>query len=133
MPPAPDDTFSMRAILYDKSCDCPASELARRALADARVEFESRSLEAHPVDRDGALRLARGAKRFLVKTGAGFVRRDAVEEPVSDAQALEWLLHEDGLLRVPVLVWGDMLVRGYTDELYEQALSQGPAPGGERR
>src|SRR5207253_1376896 len=81
------------------------SELARRALADARVEFESRSLEAHPVDRDGALRLARGAKRFLVKTGAGFVRRDAVEEPVSDAQALDWLLHEDGLLRVPVLVW----------------------------
>ncbi len=128
MPPAPDDTFSVRAILYDKSCDCPASELARRALADARVDFESRSLEAHPVDRDGALRLARGAKRFLVKTGAGFVRRDAVEEPVSDAQALDWLLHEDGLLRVPVLVWGDLLVRGYTDELYARALAEPPAP-----
>jgi arsenate reductase-like glutaredoxin family protein len=113
----------MRAILYDKSCDCPTSELARRALADARVDFESRSLEAHPVDRDGALRLARGAKRFLVKTSAGFVQRDAVREPVSDAQALEWLLHEDGLLRVPVLVWGDLLVRGYTDELYERALT----------
>jgi hypothetical protein len=42
---------------------------------------------------------------------------------VSDAQALEWLLHEDGLLRVPVLVWGDLLVRGYTDELYERALT----------
>jgi len=118
----------VRAILYDKSCDCPASELARRALADARVDFESRSLEAHPVDRDGALRLARGAKRFLVKTGAGFVRRDAVEEPVSDAQALDWLLHEDGLLRVPVLVWGDLLVRGYTDELYARALAEPPAP-----
>jgi arsenate reductase-like glutaredoxin family protein len=118
----------MRAILYDKRCDCPASELARRALTDASVDFESRSLEAHPVDRDGALRLARGAKRFLVKTGAGFVRRDAVQEPVSDAQALDWLLHEDGLLRVPVLVWGDLLVRGYTDELYARALAEPPAP-----
>jgi len=59
---------------------------------------------------------------------AGFVRRDAVEEPVSDAQALDWLLHEDGLLRVPVLVWGDLLVRGYTDELYARALAEPPAP-----
>src|ERR1700694_5445422 len=90
----------MRAILYDKTCDCPSSELAR------------------------------GARRFLVKTGAGFVQRDAAREPVSEAQALEWLLHEDGLLRVPVLVWGGMLVRGYPDELYEQALSHRPAPGG---
>ena len=113
----------MRAILYDKACDCPSSELARAALARARVDFESRPLETQPVDRDAALRLARGARRFLIKAGAGFVQRDADREPVSEAQALEWLLHEDGLLRVPVLVWGDMLVRGYTDELYEQALS----------
>jgi arsenate reductase-like glutaredoxin family protein len=123
----------MRAILYDKACDCPASELARRALAEARVDFESRSLESHPVDKKAALELARGARRFLIKTGPGFLRYDADREPVSEAQAIEWLLHEDGLLRVPVLVWGDMLVRGYTDELYEQALSNGPAPGGERR
>ena len=114
----------MRAILYDKACDCPASELARRALAQARVDFESRSLESHPVDRSAALELAGLPRRFFIKAG---------QEPLSETQALEWLLHEDGLLRVPVLVWGDMLVRGYTDELYEQALSNGPAPGGERR
>jgi len=123
----------MRAILYDKACDCPASELARRALAQARVDFESRSLESHPVDRSAALELAGAARRFFIKAGAGFVQHDADQEPLSETQALEWLLHEDGLLRVPVLVWGDMLVRGYTDELYEQALSNGPAPGGERR
>jgi arsenate reductase-like glutaredoxin family protein len=123
----------MRAILYDKACDCPASELAREALARASVDFESRSLESHPVDRGAALELARAARRFFIKSGAGFVRHDADREPVSEAQALDWLLHEDGLLRVPVLVWGDVLVRGYTDELYEQALSQGPAPGGEKR
>jgi arsenate reductase-like glutaredoxin family protein len=123
----------MRAILYDKACDCPSSELARKALARAQVDFESRSLESHPVDRGAALELARGARRFFIKAGTGFLMHDARREPVSEARALEWLLHDDGLLRVPVLVWGDMLVRGYTDELYEQALSQGPAPGGESR
>lgn len=117
----------MRAILYDKSCNCPSSELARGALTQAHVDFERRPLDEHPIDRDGALRLARGARRFLVKTAAGFVQRDASREAVSEAQALEWLLHEDGLLRVPVLVWGDMLVRGYTDELYKRVLAEPPA------
>ena len=80
------------------------------------------------MDRDGVLRLVRGARRFLVKTDTGFLERDATREPVSEAQALEWLLHEDGLLRVPVLVWGDLLVRGFTEELYERALAEQPVP-----
>jgi arsenate reductase-like glutaredoxin family protein len=118
----------MRAILYDKTCRCPSSEAARRALVQAHVEYDSRPLDTHPINREGALRLARGARRFLVKTDAGFLERDAAREPVSEAQALEWLLHEDGLLRVPVLVWGDLLVRGFTDELYERALAAPPTP-----
>jgi arsenate reductase-like glutaredoxin family protein len=117
----------MRAVLYDRSCNCPSSELARQALRQAGVDYESRPLDTHPVDREGALRLARGARRILVKSGDGFVQHDAAREPLSEAQALSWLLHEDGLLRVPVLVWGDMLVRGYTDELYERALAKPPA------
>lgn len=123
----------MRAILYDRTCHCPSSELARRALTQAHVEYDSRPLDTHPIDREGALRLARDARRFLVKTGAGFLERDAVREPVSETEALDWLLHEDGLLRVPVLVWGDLLVRGYTEALYERALAEPPAPEGERR
>jgi arsenate reductase-like glutaredoxin family protein len=118
----------MRATLYDKTCRCPSSELARRALAEAHVEYDSLPLDTHPIDRDGVLRLVRGARRFLVKTDTGFLERDAAREPVSEAQALEWLLHEDGLLRVPVLVWGDLLVRGFTDELYERALAAPPTP-----
>ena len=118
----------MRAILYDKTCRCPSSELARRALTEAHVEYDSRPLDTHPIDREGALRLARGARRFFVKTADGFLERNAAREPVSEAEALGWLLHEDGLLRVPVLVWGDLLVRGFTEELYERALAAPPAP-----
>jgi arsenate reductase-like glutaredoxin family protein len=123
----------MRPILYDKTCHCASSEQARRALALGHVEYDSRPLDTHPVDRDGALRLARSARRFLVKTDSGFLEHDAAAEPVSEAQALEWLLHEDGLLRVPVLVWGDLLVRGFTDELYARALGDPLAPEGARR
>jgi arsenate reductase-like glutaredoxin family protein len=97
------------------------------------VTYESRPLDTHPVDRNGALQLARDARRFFVKDGDGFVQHDASREPVSDAQALAWLLHEDGLLRVPVLVCGDILVRGYTDELYERAIAELPSAKGEGR
>lgn len=120
----------MRVILYDRACDCPSSELARRALTRAGVEFERRPLDTHPVDHAGAVALARSARRLLVKTGDGFIEHDAAAEPVDDAQALRWLLHEDGLLRVPVLVLGDTLVRGYTDELYERALASLSARSG---
>jgi hypothetical protein len=41
---------------------------------------------------------------------------------VGDADVLSMLLHADGLLRIPVLVVGDLLVRGFTDELYHRAL-----------
>jgi hypothetical protein len=34
------------------------------------------------------------------------------------------LVHEDGLLRVPVLVLGDLVVRGFSDALYREALDR---------
>jgi hypothetical protein len=35
-------------------------------------------------------------------------------------------------MRIPVLVWDDLLVRGYTEALYEEALaSRAPAAGGQ--
>jgi arsenate reductase-like glutaredoxin family protein len=77
------------------------------------------------VGPDGTLALARAASRFLVKAGSEVVRRDRAVAPVSDAEALRLLLHEDGLLRVPVLVLGDLLVRGFTDDLYREALGSG--------
>jgi hypothetical protein len=47
------------------------------------------------------------------------VRRQA---PLGEPDVTTYLLHEDGFLRVPVLVVGDLVVRGYTDALYEEAL-----------
>jgi arsenate reductase-like glutaredoxin family protein len=86
------------------------------------VAFDDRRVEGAPVDAAGALALARRARRFLVKRGAEIVELDRAQRPVGDADVLTLLLHEDGLLRVPVLLVNDLLVRGYTEDLYRRAL-----------
>ena len=73
------------------------------------------------MDRSATLALARAARRILVKAGDTIVR---LEGPLADADAAKYLVHQDGLLRVPVLVIGDVLVRGYTDALYCEALDR---------
>lgn len=75
------------------------------------------------MDRAATLALARSVHRLLAKTGQDIVRVDAGRTPLSDADAERYLLHEDGFLRVPVLVLGDLVVRGYTDDLYREALA----------
>jgi arsenate reductase-like glutaredoxin family protein len=58
----------------------------------------------------------------LIKAGQDIVRFDRAQNPLSDAEGLGYLVHDDGLLRVPVLIHDDLLVRGYTEELYHEAL-----------
>lgn len=71
--------------------------------------------------REGALALAREARRLLVKAGDRVLRLPG-GVALPEAEVDRHLLHEDGLLRVPVLVLGDLLVRGYTEDLYREAL-----------
>ncbi len=73
------------------------------------------------MDREATLALARAARRLLVKSGDGVLRLDA---PLTDADIVHYLVHEDGFLRVPVLALGDVLVRGYTETLYREALGR---------
>ena len=54
-----------------------------------------------------------------MKLGDTLARFDG---PFTDADLAKYLVHEDGLLRVPVLVMGDVIVRGYTEGLYREAL-----------
>jgi hypothetical protein len=84
------------------------------------------------VDRAQALDLAHRARRLYVKVGQETLRFDADTRPLDDARAAEYLVHADGLMRVPVLIRGDLLVRGYTEELYHEALD-GAATQEERR
>lgn len=78
-------------------------------------------MDTAPVDRAATLALARGARALLVKSGDGVLRLDA---PLTESDIVRSLVHEDGFLRVPVLVLDDVLVRGYTEELYRAAFGR---------
>lgn len=41
-----------------------------------------------------------------------------------------YLVHEDGFLRVPLLIMDDLFVRGFTEDLYREALAAAPARDG---
>jgi hypothetical protein len=71
------------------------------------------------MDRSATLALARVARRMLVKAGDTIVRLDG---PLAESEVAKYLVHDDGFLRVPVLMIGDVLVRGYTEALYREAL-----------
>jgi len=77
-----------------------------------------------PVDRQATRALAQTVRRLIVKAGAGIVEVDRTDAAFTDEDAERYLVHEDGFLRVPVLVLGDTLVRGYTDDLYRAVLDQ---------
>jgi arsenate reductase-like glutaredoxin family protein len=69
--------------------------------------------------------LARAARELWIKVGPEIRRFDADERSTTEAEILAGLVHEDGWMRVPVLVDGPLLVRGYTEALYAQALRRG--------
>lgn len=72
------------------------------------------------MDRAATLELARRGRRFLLKSGDGIVRRHGA---LGEGEVTTYLLHEDGFLRVPVLLVDDLVVRGYSEALYEEALA----------
>ena len=76
------------------------------------------------MDRAGTLALTRRARRLLIKVGADTLRFDAATNPITEEQIHSYLVHDDGFLRVPVLHRGDLLVRGYTEDLYWEALGR---------
>jgi hypothetical protein len=57
-----------------------------------------------------------------VKLGGETHHVDAASTPISRREAEAYLVHEDGFLRVPVLILGDLIVRGYTEEIYREVL-----------
>lgn len=55
--------------------------------------------------------------------GTAIVRLDRAQGPLAEAEVASCLVHPDGFLNVPVIVQGDLLVRGYTPELYHEVFA----------
>lgn len=82
-------------------------------------------MDTAPAGKEEARRLAREARDIYVKHGQEILHFEAGRNPMGDEQALAYLVHEDGGLRVPVLVREGLLVRGYTEDLYARVFGRG--------
>jgi hypothetical protein len=60
---------------------------------------------------------------LLVKAGNEILRFDTATHRLSDTEVRRYLVHEDGFMRVPVLLVGALVVRGYTEALYAEAFA----------
>ena len=80
-------------------------------------------MDAVTAGPEATLELLRPARRFFIKgKGAHLFLRP--EEPGATPEDLRrHFIHEDGMMRVPVLLAGDVAVRGFHPDLYRQALT----------
>lgn len=76
------------------------------------------------MSRAETLALARRARELWVKRGADVLHFQADRHPMSEQEMADCLVHEDGWMRVPILVDGPLLIRGYTEALYRRALGE---------
>ena len=94
------------------------------------MTYEDRRVEGHPVEAEETLRLAAAARELFVKVGDE-AHHVGPDDPRPEAARLRaWLVHQDGMMRVPVLLAGHRLVRGFTPALYARALGSVPGAGG---
>ncbi|MBW8005495.1 MAG: hypothetical protein FVQ06_06895 [candidate division NC10 bacterium] len=57
--------------------------------------------------------------------GSAIQEWDLARPEITDEEILQYLIHQDGRLRVPVLSRGPILIRGFTEALYRQILLPG--------
>jgi len=69
------------------------------------------------------LNLLRAARRFFIKGRGEHPVLERGAPGVTDEELLRHFVHQDGLMRVPVLLAGGVAVRGFHPDLYGQALA----------
>ena len=62
-------------------------------------------------------------RRFFIKGRGEHLLLERGAPGATDEELRRHFVHEDGLMRVPVLLAGDVAVRGFHADLYRQALA----------
>ena len=77
-----------------------------------------------PVDRDGAIRLIRNAKRLFVAKGRKLVRHEVTRSSPGDDEIAALIVGRSGNLRAPTIRFGeDTYCVGFNEEALSEALS----------
>jgi len=87
------------------------------------ISFTEHNIDRTPLGPRATLDLAKGVKRIWVKWGKATIQKNLESEAIPPQDLRRYLIHEDGKMRVPVLILGDALIRGYLPETYEKVLA----------
>lgn len=96
--------------------------MAREFLSRHRIGYEALDIAKHRLEAEGTLALVRGRRICHVRWEKRVLTWDQKEAPVPDERLREYFVHEDGGIRVPVLVAGESVVRGFDEETYRRVL-----------
>ncbi len=69
------------------------------------------------------MEIARRFPMLYVKIGGKIIRWDQSEGEIPEADLRRAFVHEDGQLRIPVLIVGGVIVRGFDEPTYAMLLS----------
>lgn len=96
--------------------------MAREFLSRHGVPFEAFDTGTPPLGAVATLALVRERRTCHVKWEGSILTWDQQESPVSEERLRQYFVHEDGGIRVPVLVVGEAIVRGYDEGTYRRVL-----------
>ena len=78
----------------------------------------------HPLNAQATLELIRPCRRFFVKVGEEVFVWDRDQEEVPEEALRRHFVHLDGFMRIPVLIAGTTVIRGFLPDIYSQVLTQ---------
>ncbi len=96
--------------------------MAREFLSRHGVAFEAFDTGTTPLGAAATLALVRERRTCHVRWEGSILTWDQEESPVSAERLRQYFIHEDGGIRVPVLVAEEAIIRGYDEETYRRVL-----------
>ncbi len=104
---------------------CLACAQARGFLSLRGTAYTPHNASERPLDADATMALIRPCRRFYVKAGEDVFLWDRDQEEVPSEALRRHFVHQDGFIRVPVLIAGETAIRGFLPDVYAEVLAGG--------
>ena len=92
------------------------------------MAYTDHDVDRAPIGGAEAMQIAKRFPTLYVKMSGQVIRWDQRESPIAEADLRRAFVHEDGQLRIPVLVVGDVIVRGFDEMTYARLLFNQTSP-----
>jgi len=96
--------------------------MAREFLSRHRIAFTAVETGTSPVWEAATLALVRERRSCHVRWEGSILTWNQEQSPAPEERLRQYFIHEDGGIRVPVLVAEEAIIRGYDEETYRRVL-----------